>query len=159
MNCRQAEHQIFADRDGAFDDPRRAALTEHLAQCMACRQMRDGFSAAIDVWRADARRAITPDSERAWHDLRRQMRNAGTAVAGGHRHLLAWIGAPLAAVAVVAIAFLVQPQWRGGSDGPPQAVARAEYVEVPSATASTVVFVDDKSGWLVVLASDAARPL
>ena len=36
-------------------------------------------------------------------------------------------------------------------------VARADFVEAPGAKASTMVYVDDKSGWLFVVASDETR--
>jgi hypothetical protein len=36
-------------------------------------------------------------------------------------------------------------------------VARADAVVAPGNNASTMVFVDDKSGWLIVWASDAKR--
>jgi hypothetical protein len=33
---------------------------------------------------------------------------------------------------------------------------RADFVEAPGRNASTMVIVDDKSGWLIVWASDAS---
>jgi hypothetical protein len=69
-----------------------------------------------------------------------------------------WLTLPLGGAAAAAIAVFVslppeKPQ-------PPVAVsptptARAEFVEAPGNNASTMVFVDDKSGWLIVWASDA----
>ena len=57
---------------------------------------------------------------------------------------------PLGAAAALAAVAVIGPSWT--DDDGPQAVARAEFVEV-SGDASSVVYVDDKSGWLVVWAS------
>jgi hypothetical protein len=62
---------------------------------------------------------------------------------------------PLGAAAALAAVAVVGPSWT--DDEGPQAVARAEFVEV-SGNASSVVYVDDKSGWLVVWASAEPGP-
>jgi len=68
-----------------------------------------------------------------------------------------WRALPVAAAtAIAAVIFLPRSapdQPPPGTDGP--AFARANSVEVPGAPASTMVFVDEKSGWLIVWATDA----
>ncbi|MDO8540394.1 MAG: zf-HC2 domain-containing protein [Opitutaceae bacterium] len=160
MNCHEAERQIFAERDGALGTDQRAALAQHVAGCATCRRTRDGLEAAIALWRSESQAAPVPDSERAWQDLRRELRQARAPAT--NRHWLAWVGAPLAAAAAIAVAFYVNTP-RADSGAPvhraSREVARAEYVEVPNRNASTVVFVDEKSGWLVVMASDGPARL
>lgn len=159
MNCRQAEPQIFAERDGRLDPGQHAALAEHVANCPTCRRITDDLSAAVGMWKAQVQAVVVPDVEREWHDLRRRMRHETAAAKERHSPWRLWIGAPLAAAAAVAAIVALNPTSRDVVPPPPagRSVARAEYVDVPSANASTVVFVDDKSGWLVVMASDAPR--
>ncbi len=162
MNCREAQTQIFAARDGAPGAIPSAALDGHVAQCAACRQIRDNLAAALETWRSDSARAIVPDAEREWHAVRRQIRggaDAGATSARPRRSLIAWWSLPLGAAAAAAFAFVVLNQERPAelpaafSDA---VTARADDVEAPGNKASTMVFVDDKSGWLIVLASDTA---
>jgi anti-sigma factor RsiW len=159
MNCREAEHQIFAERDGALDPQKRAALSDHVSHCPACRRINDVLAAAIGIWKSQAAAVRAPEAERAWHDLRRRIRSEAAPATNRWPSWRAWVGAPLAAAAAVAAAIAINPEWREliVTPGAVHSIAQAEYVEVPSATASTFVFVDDKSGWLVVLASDAPR--
>lgn len=159
MNCREAEQQIFAERDGTLDPGRRAAVAEHVAQCASCRRISEGLVAAVGIWKTQAQAVAVPDAERAWQDVRRQIRQDTAVAPERHRDWRIWIGAPLTAAAAVAAIIALNPTSRDAAPGPGAArtIARAEYVEVPSATTSTTVFVDDKSGWLVVLASDAPR--
>ena len=158
MNCREAQPQIYAERDGALDNTQRAALDGHLAQCDACRRIREELTAALTVWRTEALNVTVPDAEREWHAVRRRIRGGAESGAGrtsrSRRNLFAWLVIPLGAAAV---ALLVAPQTPPATQ--PAAVtthiARANSVEAPGNSASTMVFVDDKSGWLIVWASDA----
>jgi hypothetical protein len=168
MNCREAQSQIFAERDGALDNNQRAALEGHVASCAACRRVRDDFSAALTAWRNETANAPVPDAEREWHAVRRRIRGGaelGTAAAArSRRSLFPWLALPLGAAAALIVALSVAPSNTdaprgGGSVSPPaNQVARAESVEVPG-RASTMVFVDDKSGWLFVQASDTIAKL
>ncbi len=158
MNCREAQELIFADRDGAPDNGR-AALESHLAHCAGCRQVRANLAAALDDWRDAAEKVAVPDVEREWHAVRRRIR--GGAQAGAvtttppRRQLFAWLALPLGAAAALALALYISPP-RPDSTLPvlPLDVASAESVEAPGNNASTMVIVDDKSGWLIVWASD-----
>jgi predicted anti-sigma-YlaC factor YlaD len=156
MNCREAQDQFFAERDGARAQRDSAAFDEHLNHCTGCQQVRSAYVAGIAHSRAEVAAVAVPDAVRAWQDVRRELRTTRTARSPAFGWLT-WLGAPLAAAAALAVAIFVNPDWRArfGVDAP--IVARAEYVEVPSVNATTMVFVDDKSGWLVVFASDAPR--
>ena len=160
MNCREAQSQIFAARDGAPDENPRAALEGHVAHCAACRQVRDNLTAALGAWRTDSARATVPDAEREWHAVRRRIRGGvetNPTVARPRRSIFAWLPLTLGAAAAAAIALVVVVQQSssesaGSLSG--KVTARADYVEAPGHNASTMVFVDDKSGWVIVLASD-----
>ena len=163
MNCREAQSRIFAERDGALDNPQRAALEEHVAQCSGCQRIRDGLTTVFTTWRNDVNRAAAPDAEREWHAVRRRIRGGdevgGAPASRPRRNLFAWLALPLGAAAAVAVALFVlfQPATTVPESAKPVArIAHANSVEVPGDNASTVVFVDDKSGWLFVWASAPA---
>ena len=165
MHCRDAERQIFAERDGALDQIQRAALASHLTDCAACRQIQQNFSRVIESWRIEASAIVVPDAEREWHDVRRRIR--GGVVVGEQpvvagRRWMAWIAVPVAAAAALALS-LWTPEEPPHKKSVPlaqpaaaPAVARANSVEV-SARDGAVVFVDDKSGWVVVWDGDSKR--
>jgi anti-sigma factor RsiW len=159
MNCREAQSQLFAERDAALEPTQRAALDGHLAQCGDCKRVRDDLAAAITNWRADVNRAQVPDAEREWHAVRRRIRGGAEAAAPARRSswkLVTWLAVPIGAAAL-AVAVFVSPPTAPKTQPPEQAVARAvpaNSVDVAGGKATTVVFMDDKSGWLFVLASD-----
>lgn len=160
MNCLHAERQVFAERDGALEPDERAALAKHLAECPTCRRTHDGLANAIEMWRVEATSAVCPDADRAWQDLRRELRRDQAPVQSGR--WMAWIGAPIAVAIAVALSINTaekKPTGPAKNGSRERDVARAEYVEIPSGNASTFVFVDEKSGWLVVMASDSPRRL
>lgn len=160
MNCRQAQDHLFADR-GALENAQRAELDAHVASCPACRRVSDNLTAALTDWRRAAELAPVPDSEREWHTVRRKIRGgaeAGTTgtIAPARRRFLPWLAVPLGAAAAIATALYVASdpsQASSSSGGTHSNVARADYVEAPGA-AQTMVYVDEKSGWLVVYAKD-----
>ena len=169
MNCRSAQPLLSAERDGALASHERAALETHLADCADCRRARANVAAAVERWRANVAAAKAPDSTLAWQAVRRELR----ATTGRRESSAPWfarwmlpLGGAAALAAAVAIALV--PQWRGGVGGvggvgasspmtAAAAGARAEFVEVPN-NASSMVYVDDQSGWLVVWAVDDANP-
>ena len=164
MNCREAQSQLCAEPDGALDDRQRAALDGHLAQCEGCRRTRDELSAVFLAWRSEVSRTPVPDVDREWYAVRRRMRGgaeAGAPAPRRSRHLFAWIGVPLGAAAALALALFVSPRLTSTAPAaahPPAEIARANSVDVPGNNATTMVFVDDKSGWLFVWASDSTAP-
>ncbi|MEO6246277.1 MAG: zf-HC2 domain-containing protein [Opitutaceae bacterium] len=165
MNCHEAQTQIFAVQDGAAGEIPGAALEGHLAHCAGCRQVRANLAAVLGAWRHDSARARVPDAEREWHAVRRQIRGGaavGSEPARPRRSAFAWLALPLGAAAAAALALFVINQ---NQEQTPTSeltarfsdavIARADSVEAPGNAASTMVFLDDKSGWLIVLASDA----
>jgi hypothetical protein len=158
MNCREAHTHLFAERDGALDNPQRAALDGHVAECAACRRVRETLAAALMSWRAENEKTPVPDAEREWHAVRRRIRGGAEAgaPAKSRRTFFPWLVAPFGAAAAVALAFYVMREPAGGTGGAATAaqIARVESIEVPGGAVSSV-FVDDKSGWLVVWANDS----
>ena len=166
MNCHEAQNHLFAARDSALDSNQRASLDGHVAHCANCRRMRDDLVAAFSVWRKETAEAPVPDVEREWHAVRRRIRggaDAGTTttLARPRRNFLPWLAVPIGAAAALALALYVGSE--NGATPPTTApgaprthIARADSVEVPG-NASTMVYVDDKSGWLIVWASDSKQ--
>jgi anti-sigma factor RsiW len=159
MNCREAESLLLAERDGGLSAPQRADLAQHVTSCPACRQLRADLTVAMSAVRSEAARVRVPDIEQEWQSLRTKLR--ATRGAPAKRRPLApviWFGAPLAAAAALALGyFSLRPPPRQVEIAPPLAdLARADFVEVADADASTMVYVDKDSGWLVVWAVDEA---
>lgn len=154
MNCRAAQRLLSAERDGALPSGERAGLAEHVAGCAECRQFQALLAVSQGELSAAAARVVVPDEERAWQDIRRELRADRPAATRLWWSLGRW-ALPLGAAAALAAVAVVGPSWT--DDEGPQAVARAEFVEV-SGNASSVVYVDDKSGWLVVWASAEPGP-
>src|SRR4051812_16159644 len=130
MNCRDAERQIFAERDGALGSTQRAALAEHVAQCATCRQTQKVLAAAIGSWRISTQAARMPDPSREWEALRRDLRGGIPAVArpAGRRNLVPWLALPVGAAAALAVVLMTnQP---APVPSPARQVARTEAVEV-----------------------------
>ncbi len=158
MNCREVQSELFAETDGAPPNPRRAEAEAHVAHCAACRRVRDDVAAALSAWRSEVSKMPVPDTEREWLAVRRRIRGGGGEPASrSRRNWAAWLGLPLAAAAA-ALVFVMAPADRTATlELPVGETARAENIEASGDGASTMVFVDDKSGWLIVWASDAAR--
>jgi len=161
MNCRKAQDRIFAERDRALEENPRAEFEGHLAQCDACRRVRDDLTAAFSLWRQKTENVRVPDAEREWHAVRRKIRGGVTPetepASRPRRSLIPWLAVPIAAAAAFAIALLTPSQTpRNRTPVASSPVARADLIEVPG-NASTMVFVDEKNGWLFVMASEAPK--
>lgn len=149
MNCREAERHIFAERDGALDDSHRAALDGHVAGCATCRRVREQFALAFASLRGATAQVRVPDADLEWQKLRREIHGGAGSRAAARRSPLAWFALPMAAAAAVVLALFVNSP--GTSPVPVEkvpAVAKATAIE----SASTVVFVDDRSGYVFVWA-------
>jgi len=161
MNCPDTETLILSERDGALTPDQLSVLSAHLKVCPACRQLHERLAPAMDQYRSGIAEAAAPRADESWQALQQRLNRRAK-----KRPLapVVWFGAPLAAAAAVAFAFLsLQPTAQ-----PPQAptlaalpkapvevaVARAEYVEAGDVNASTMVYVDKESGWLVVWATN-----
>ena len=183
MTCRDIEPLILAERDGALTPTERAALSDHIAACPACAQVRTRLAASLEVYRAGAASVRVPDVDEAWRDLQAQMHAARGRAKKRPLAPIIWFGAPLvAAAAALAMIFLVSgsPFSRRASEVTalevatasalppppppppplydPSIIAGADYVEAGNPDASTMVYVDKESGWLVVWVTDVNPP-
>jgi anti-sigma factor RsiW len=156
VNCNVIETLLLTERDGVLTPDQHAALARHVAECPACRERRAGIAAAMDVFRADTASVAVPDAKTEWRTLRAQL--AGTTVTPRKQRPLApviWFTASFAAAASLAFVFLNSPPPPAPLAAAPE-IAQAEFVEAGDAAASTLVYVDKDSGWLVVWATDGA---
>jgi anti-sigma factor RsiW len=166
MNCRDSESLILAERDGALTKDQLAILSDHVAACPACARLRTGLATALDAYTTGLASVPAPDANEAWRDLQGRLHRPAK-----KRPLapVIWFGTPLAAAAALAFAFLgtsptppshSEPQVATIAPPPPplydpSVIAGADYVEAGDPNASTLVYVDKESGWLVVWATDA----
>ena len=159
MNCRDTHSLILAERDGALSPAQRTELSAHLKSCPACRQMRLQVASALEDYARSIADVPVPDANESWREVQGRL-NQPTR----QRRLapVIWLGAPLAAAAAVALAFLsldptvppsVEKSRTALAKVQPE-VARAEFVEAGDVNASTMVYVDKESGWLVVWATN-----
>ena len=162
MNCREAQSHLFTARDGALDNHQRVALDGHLAQCDGCRKVRDDLTAALTVWRTEVRQITVPDAEREWHAVRRRIRGGAEAGAAREsrprRNLFTFLAIPVGAAAAIALALFVSPKVSNtlpAENHEGANIARAHPTQVSGSNAPTMVFVDDKSGWTFVWATEA----
>jgi hypothetical protein len=167
MNCRDSESLILAERDGALTKEQLAALSDHVAACPACRQLRTNLAVAIDTYRAGLDGVAAPEASAAWRDLQGRMH--APAQKDKRRPLapVVWFAAPLAAAAALAFALIIDrpaapvstpvPAVAAKAPAPydSSVIAGADFVEAGDPDASTLVYVDKESGWLVVWASSA----
>lgn len=113
------------------------------------------MATAIQSLQAASARVSVPDSQRAWEDIRREIRTTAPAGSKERRMLPRWT-LPLTAAAALALAATLAPRWLSNAGTPgtnrPE-IARADFVETAKDT-SSMVYVDDKSGWLVIWAVD-----
>jgi len=157
MNCRSVQRQLSAERDGALAINERAALDSHLAGCADCRRFQSTMKDAAEAWRTTTAQVRMPDAELAWQAVRREIRSSSTASGRAAPWFSRWALPIGAAAALAVVAVIVGPQWKQAPVAPKRDVARADFVEVGSGS-SAMVYVDDKSGWLVVWAADEQHP-
>lgn len=105
--------------------------------------------AVINSWQEETAQVSVPDATAAWASIRARRHRPAESVRRRTPPLF-WLALPLAAAAALAVIF--QP-----SSAPAPDLARAEFVEAGNADASTMVYVDKESGWLVVWASESPR--
>lgn len=165
MRCSDIEPLLLAERDGALTLEQRAVLDGHVVGCQGCRQTRVVLAEAAQSWRQTATSLVVPNAASEWRVLRRHLHETPAPVSPFQRWkpALAWAGLPLATAA--AIAFLIfsprsgpGPETTSNAFATSETMARADYVETGDATASTLVYVDQESGWLIVWATEAETP-
>jgi anti-sigma factor RsiW len=163
MNCRDSESLILAERDGALTKDQLAVLSDHVATCLECRKLRADLNSAVADYKAGVSAVPAPDTDEAWRELQLRLRQPAR-----KRPLapIVWFGAPLAAAAAIAFALILT---RPAPPAPiatlavapppaplydPSIIAGADFVEAGDPNASTLVYVDKESGWLVVWATE-----
>lgn len=171
MNCRDNESLILAERDGALTKAQLAALSDHVAACPSCRKLRTDLSRALDAYKTDVATVAAPDADEAWRELQTRLTKPTK-----QKPLapVIWFATPLAAAAAIAFAFFVtRPAPPSPVSMPtpsaelviappppplhdPSVIAGADFVEAGDPNASTLVYVDKESGWLVVWATDVS---
>jgi hypothetical protein len=153
MQCTECEH-LMLGKGGVPPSPGQAAdYAAHLADCAACRRLHADLAAVFKTWKSDTEQIAVPDAVAAWRQLRPALQSPPARV----RHRLAplfWIGAPLAAAAALALV-IYRPALPSASEA--AMPVRAEFVEAGNPSASTMVYVDKTSGWLVVWAADTSN--
>jgi len=137
----------------------REALGAHLRECAACRHHEQVSAQVADAIRTDLATVAIPNADQEWQHLHASLQKEGPPSARFRGVApLFWFGAPLAAAAAFAFAFLSPkaphpPSAEASAmDSTEELVIQANYVEVADATATTMVYVDKQSGWLVVWA-------
>ena len=151
MNCRAAHHLLSRARDESLTSGEQAELATHLSTCAECRAAESTLTKAVDTWRSTATQVATPDVEKAWLNIRREIRSQSS-VGRSPSASPSWrlpVGSALAACALVLGAFMYQ----ANDDEPIEMVQviepEVEYVEVPDDSAA-MVYLDDESDWLVI---------
>lgn len=164
MSCEQTQRLIFAERDGALNSQQRVELERHLERCPGCARMRHELTRSIGNWRASTEKVDVPHAAIEWQALHRTIH--AEKKRGWFRFprpaTLAWLGLPVTAAAALAVIFYSR---RPEVSAPPgktaaakaPALASADFVDVPSNSASTMVYVDNSSGWLVVWADTPGK--
>lgn len=161
MNCHEAQNALFADRDDPLAPSQQAALEAHLATCGECQRVRNGLELALSNWRHQNANVAIPDAQCEWHTVRRRIRGgvdaSGKVSSRQRRGLFTWISIPVsAAAAALAVALYVGPFSLRSPDSAPSTTQTARVnPTTPEPVASNMVFVDDKSGWLVVWSSES----
>ncbi len=156
MNCRAAENQIFAERDGALDANQRAELATHLATCATCRVIHDRLAEAMIAWQSESTRVRVPDANLEWQKLRREIRRTPPST---KRSRLPWLALPIAGAAAAMAGLYVltgSTDFTGPATDRTASPESAEIVGTATQPISTVVYVDEKSGWTFVLAADTS---
>ena len=172
MTCRDSESLILAERDGALTKEQGAALSAHVAACPACQRLRADLATALDIFKTDIAGVRVPDADETWRDLQNRLHEPANPAKKWPLAPVIWFSTPLAAAAAIALLFFINRIPAPSPLAPPPVavaqvsnanaeaiaaeVARADYVEAGDANASTMVYVDKDSGWLVVWATDAA---
>jgi anti-sigma factor RsiW len=158
MNCTRAQTSICAARDAALPPAEAAELSAHLNGCTECRAFKTTLEDGLARWRAETAAVAVPDAELEWRAVRRRIQAESQRGAFGLPEAwlrpLRWAALPLGAAAAAAVIFFASPDRNpAGARGADIASAQPVTVEVPG-DASAMVMVDDRSGWVFVVASD-----
>jgi hypothetical protein len=156
MSCRDIKPLVLAERDGGLGAGQLARIDTHVATCASCRQLRTRLAVTVAAWQTDVARVAVPDLDAEWQAVRTRLPGLGKPAQTSRRSAkLVWLAVPLAAAAALAVGYFASapPPTVPAETAAEGATAQAEFVEAGDAKASTLVFVDKDSGWLVVWAS------
>jgi hypothetical protein len=131
MTCRDVEPLILAERDGALTPTERAALSDHIAVCPACAQLRTQLAASLEAYKGGVASVRVPDVDEAWRELQAKIHAPGGQTKKRPRAPVIWFATPLAAAAAVAFAFLATRPPPAPSPAPMAVVAASELPPPP----------------------------
>lgn len=151
MKCTECTRLILSEGGVSPSPGWQDEVAAHVAACPDCRRLQADLATTRATWRTETAQVAIPDANVAWDKLRPLLSQP---VKRPPRRLapLLWISAPLAAAAAFAFVML-NPAVPTVSES--AMAVHADYVEAGDPTASTMVYVDKASGWLVVWAADA----
>lgn len=152
MKCLEAQQLLALAPDGELTELQLAALEQHNVTCLACREFAQQQHKASGVLRRDTALVALPEIEAEVRAVRVRLSAKQPARLGKLAPVL-WIGASLAAAAALVFAFLGSHLAPHPTTSPSAASALVNYIVPGDPDASTVVYVDQASGWLVVWAS------
>ena len=153
MKCTECTRLILSEGGMPPSPGWQDQVAGHVAVCPDCRRLQADLAAMRETWKTDTARVAVPDGQAAWEELRPSLSQPARR---SRRRLapLLWISAPLAAAAAFAFV-LLNPAAPTGSESAMS--VHADYVEAGNPAASTMVYVDKESGWLVVWAADSGN--
>lgn len=160
-SCQHITSLLIAEPDGRLTPAEQAEIEGHVAECAACRQQRAMLAAIPASLQAVTQSVSTPNPQQEWMRLRSQLpkqRSQGKRQTPKTPFWLQWsfpLGAAAAAV-VVALVTHFRYSDRISLEQRSATVARAEYVQAENAD-STLVYVDQESGWLIVWADSSGK--
>lgn len=150
MNCRDIEPLLLVERDGVLTPEQHAGLAKHLTGCPACRRLRGIYGDAVTFLKTDAANVAVPDANEEWRALRAHLNHAAKPVKKPRLAPVIWFSAPLAAAAALAFGFFLSRPAAPAAKPVPAITA----LEPAAPGVSTIAYVDQDSGWLVVWATD-----
>lgn len=160
-SCRHITSLLIAEPDGRLTPAEQAEIEGHVAECAACRQQRAVLTAIPASLQAVTHAVSSPNPQQEWMRLRAQLpkqRLQGKSQPPKTPFWLQWsfpLGAAAAAV-VVALVTHFRYSDRVSTERLSATVARADYVQAENAD-STMVYVDQESGWLIVWAESSSK--
>lgn len=151
MKCTECTHLILSEGGVSPSPGWQDEVAAHVAACPECRRLQADLVTMRATWRNETAAVAIPDVNVAWEELRPLLSQPAKRTPRRLAPLL-WISAPLAAAAAFAFVMLNPAAPTAGENS---IAVHADYVEAGNPAASTMVYVDKESGWLVVWAVDS----
>lgn len=134
-----------------------SAIQAHVSTCAHCQQFAASLETLSGAIHADANAATVPSADAMWASVQSRINETSKPARKSRKVApIIWITAPLAAAAALVFAFLpIKPTAsKQVAVAPSPQSSQVNYVETPDPDATTMVYVDKESGWLVVWADD-----